>query len=174
IIINTARQQQQRRNGPRQLKLNDFMPPHLRDISTLKEPNLPLDFNLKVSGYTGTTNTRSTTPINVLTQQPRNFSTQIITTNNTAQPFHVNNNIFLITIQQDLFLNWIKLILLYSTMTNYSKIPVIFIYKTVVLFFIDDDLLRKEMLGPDVRLHCNIKRKNVKLIERLTHFCFDI
>jgi hypothetical protein len=87
----SRQQQQQRRSGPRQLKLNDFMPPQLRDISTSNTRNLPSDFNLTNSDYTGTTNTRSNTPVNALTQRSK-FATQTITTNDTTQPFNVDGN----------------------------------------------------------------------------------
>ncbi|CAF4958817.1 unnamed protein product, partial [Rotaria magnacalcarata] len=35
----------QRRRGPRQMRLNDFMPPEIREPS----PNLPPDFNLETT-----------------------------------------------------------------------------------------------------------------------------
>jgi hypothetical protein len=82
---------QQRKKRPQQLRLNDFMPPHLRDVSPSNISNLPSDFNLN-----SVTNTRPTTPENGLPQR-RIFSTQTITTNDTTQPFDVhhdsNNNL---------------------------------------------------------------------------------
>ncbi|CAF5035065.1 unnamed protein product, partial [Rotaria sp. Silwood1] len=64
------------------------MPPQLRDKSPENMPNLPLDFNLTITSYTTTINTRSNIPVNVLPQRP-NFATQTITTNDTTQPFNV-------------------------------------------------------------------------------------
>ena len=52
----------QERRGPRQMRLNDFMPSQLRDISP-NAPNLPQDFNLQNAG--STTNTRPTTPVDL-------------------------------------------------------------------------------------------------------------
>ncbi|CAF3592338.1 unnamed protein product, partial [Rotaria sp. Silwood2] len=84
---------EQRRSGPRHLKLNDFMPPQLRDSSS-NLSNLPSDFNL--ANDPTTENKRPNTPTNALPQRP-NFSTQTITTaNNTTQPFvvdHDSNNL---------------------------------------------------------------------------------
>jgi hypothetical protein len=88
------RQQQQQRNGPRQLKLNDYVPPVLRGSSPVNVPNLPSDFNLinltnSNSNSTTTLNTRSTTSTGVLTQRPNLRTQTITTTNNTAQPFDI-------------------------------------------------------------------------------------
>ncbi|CAF1424780.1 unnamed protein product [Rotaria sordida] len=70
------RQQQQRQRGPRQLKLNDFMPPQLRDPSP-DTPNLPSDLNLAAN-----------IPSDALPQREIFASAN----NNTTQPFKVNQN----------------------------------------------------------------------------------
>jgi hypothetical protein len=69
------------RRSPRPLRLNDFMPPQLRDTSP-NAPNLPQDFNLVT--------TTNTIPANVLPQR-QHFATTAATTTNTTQPFIVNN-----------------------------------------------------------------------------------
>ncbi|CAF4310927.1 unnamed protein product, partial [Rotaria magnacalcarata] len=81
-------QRQRRRSGPRQLQLNDFMPPQLRDKSQGNMPNLPVDFNL-ITLNTTAANTRSNVPVDALPQRSI-FTTQAIrTTNDTTQPFSV-------------------------------------------------------------------------------------
>ncbi|CAF4993794.1 unnamed protein product, partial [Rotaria magnacalcarata] len=68
----------QRRRGPRQMRLNDFMPPAIREPS----PNLPPDFNLET-----TTATTTTAPPDALPQRER-----FATIRNTTQPFVVNQD----------------------------------------------------------------------------------
>ncbi|CAF1412533.1 unnamed protein product [Rotaria sordida] len=72
-----SRSIQQRRRGSRQLKLNDFMPPQLRDLSP-DTRSLPSDFNLA-------TTTTTNIPSDVLPQRE-------MFRNNTTQPFVVNQN----------------------------------------------------------------------------------
>ena len=87
---NRSKSRQARGNGPRQLQLNDFMPPELRDMSPVDVPNLPADFNLTNSGAT-TTSTRPRTPNNALPQRSK-FVTQTVTSNNRTQPFNVTDD----------------------------------------------------------------------------------
>ncbi|CAF1659484.1 unnamed protein product, partial [Didymodactylos carnosus] len=75
--------------GCKGLRLNDS--PQLRGVSITNAPNLPLDFNLENSDSKATISTRSATPVNILLQLPQ-FLTQIITTNDTTQPFNVNDD----------------------------------------------------------------------------------
>lgn len=74
------RQQPQRQRGPRQLRLNDFMPEQFRDVPT-DSPSLPQDFNIE------TTNV----PSDALPQREI-FASAATTTaqNNSTQPFVVN------------------------------------------------------------------------------------
>ena len=89
--IQAPRQQRNlsgQQRGPRQMRLNDYMPRQLRTLS----PNtldLPQDFNL--ASPTMVNNPRPVTPSNPLPQRPR-FATQTIATNNSTQPFNVNEN----------------------------------------------------------------------------------
>ncbi|CAF4191063.1 unnamed protein product [Rotaria sordida] len=69
-----SRSIQQRRRGPRPLRLNDFMPPQLRDSS----PNLPAEFNL------ATSTTTNNIPVDTLPQRA-------IFAQNTTQPFVVSD-----------------------------------------------------------------------------------
>ncbi|CAF4678970.1 unnamed protein product, partial [Rotaria socialis] len=88
--INRSRSSEQRRSGPRQLRLNDFMPTQLRDTSPVLA-NLPSNFNLNTDPTT--TATRPNPPANALPQRPK-FATQTQTitaaSHNTTQPFIVN------------------------------------------------------------------------------------
>ncbi|CAM4843246.1 unnamed protein product, partial [Rotaria magnacalcarata] len=88
--INRSRSREQRRSGPRQLRLNDFMPTQLRDTSPVLA-NLPSNFNLNTDPTT--TATRPNPPANALPQRPK-FATQTQTitaaSHNTTQPFIVN------------------------------------------------------------------------------------
>ncbi|CAF5229655.1 unnamed protein product, partial [Rotaria magnacalcarata] len=70
--INRSRSREQRRSGPRQLRLNDFMPTQLRDTSPVLA-NLPSNFNLNTDPTT--TATRPNPPANALPQRPK-FATQ--------------------------------------------------------------------------------------------------
>ncbi|CAF3415897.1 unnamed protein product [Rotaria socialis] len=84
-------QQPQRRNRPRQLRLNDFMPRELRDPSPTTTSNLPSEFNL---GATTTTEAAAitTAPPDALPQTERfaATTTTAFDTNNNTQPFIVN------------------------------------------------------------------------------------
>ena len=71
---------QRQQRGPRPIRLNDFMPMQLRDVSPTNQ-NLPADFNLS--------NTRPETPVDALSQRTRNRTT---VANDDTQPFNVNNN----------------------------------------------------------------------------------
>ncbi|CAF1438169.1 unnamed protein product [Rotaria sordida] len=77
-------QVQRRRRGPRQIRLNDFMPIELHEPST----NLPPEFN--IATVTASTTTTTTTTMNV----PPDALPQceIFTRKNTTQPFTVNQN----------------------------------------------------------------------------------
>jgi hypothetical protein len=79
----------QQRSGPRQIRLNDFMPSQLRNVSP-SIPNLPTDFNLLNNGPTTNNGPPIPVPSNALPQRA-NFQTQTITTNNTTQPFNIND-----------------------------------------------------------------------------------
>ncbi|CAF1635428.1 unnamed protein product [Adineta ricciae] len=81
---NSSVPRQQRKNRPRQIRLNDFMPAGIRDASPNAQ-NLPEDFNLLNSDPE--TTSRPVTPVNALPQR-QNFTTM---PNNTTQPFIVNN-----------------------------------------------------------------------------------
>ncbi|CAF1608569.1 unnamed protein product [Rotaria magnacalcarata] len=81
---------EQRRSGPRQLRLNDFMPTQLCNTSP-GLGNLPSNFNLTTDPTP--TATRPNPPANVLPQRPKFVTqTQTITaaSHNTTQPFTVN------------------------------------------------------------------------------------
>ena len=77
-------QQQQRRRRPRQFRLNDFIPPQLRDTSptTTTPMYLPNQFNLGETAATSATIT--TAPPQALTQRER------FRVNNVTQPFTVD------------------------------------------------------------------------------------
>jgi hypothetical protein len=79
----------QQQRGPRTMRLNDFMPPQLRERErSASLRNLPTDFDL--GPITTAASTRPTTPVDALPQRP-NFATQTIrTTNDTTQPFAVS------------------------------------------------------------------------------------
>ena len=82
----------EQRSGPRQIRLNDFMPSTLRNVSP-SGPTLPTDFNQLNNGPTTDNGLPPRPPIpvssNALPQRP-NFRTQTVTTNNTTQPFNIN------------------------------------------------------------------------------------
>ncbi|CAM2705332.1 unnamed protein product [Rotaria socialis] len=88
--INRSGSREQRRSGPRQLRLNDFMPTQLRDTSPVLA-NLPSNSNLNTDPTT--TATRPNQPANALPQRTK-FATQTQTitaaSHNTTQPFTVN------------------------------------------------------------------------------------
>ncbi|CAF3088060.1 unnamed protein product, partial [Rotaria sp. Silwood2] len=69
-----------RRQGPRQIRLNDFMPTELREPS----PNLPPDFNIATTTAPAITNVNA--PSDALPQRER------FVQNNTTQPFTVTGN----------------------------------------------------------------------------------
>ncbi|CAF3575540.1 unnamed protein product [Rotaria sordida] len=73
-----SRSNRQRRRGPRQIRLNDFMPKNLQGDCSQDSRNLPDDFNLN--------NAITTAPPDALPQ--RTIFTN--NTNNTTQPFIVN------------------------------------------------------------------------------------
>ena len=86
----SRQRQQQRINRPREIRLKDFMPPQLRDNLPFSTRNLPSNFNL--GNLDPMADNRRDSETDALSQRP-NFSTQTITTNDTTQPFIIDNTL---------------------------------------------------------------------------------